>query len=98
VWPGGTGFRIRWCCVSTPRNAGAVERSLREREEIRRAWLDLLRQRPFARHSAKDVARLLPFQLSDEAINWHLRKLDQAETVDADTLPTEQCSDDSRAA
>jgi hypothetical protein len=84
--------------VTVPRNPGAIERSLRERAAIKRVWLELLQRRPFARHSAKDVARLLPFQLSDEAINWHLRKLDQAGTVDADTLPTEQCSDDSRAA
>lgn len=79
--------------MSGPRNRKAFERSLHVRGEIRRAWLELHRRRPFARHSAKDVARVLPFPLHVDTISWHLRQLDAAE--DTDSFRAAECSGDS---
>lgn len=87
--------------MSGPRNHTAFERSLHVRAEIRRAWLELLRRRPFRRHTAEHVRRELPVEMrgmGDTAINWHLRALDSASLGDGDRLPTEQCADDSGAA
>jgi hypothetical protein len=77
----------------------AVARSLRERAEIRRIWLELHRQRPFARHCAKDVAQRLSFKLSTDAISWHLRALDAATEADSTgSFRAAECSSDLDAA
>lgn len=65
----------------TARNRRAVERSLRERAEIRRVWLELVQRWPFERHTAKDIGRQLHgLRLSDNAVRWHMRAI-QAEAA-----------------
>jgi hypothetical protein len=59
----------------TARNPKAVQRSRREREEIRRVWLDLETRWPFERHTAKDIARRLPFRLALSTIYWHMEQI-----------------------
>jgi hypothetical protein len=61
--------------VTAPRNPRAVARSLRERAEIRRVWLELVQAEPFERHDAAAIARRLPFKLSASGIRWHMRHI-----------------------
>jgi AcrR family transcriptional regulator len=61
--------------VTGPRNPRAVARALRERAEIRRVWLELVQREPFERHTAKDIAKRLPFKLARNTIYWHMGKI-----------------------
>ena len=61
--------------MTGPRNPRAVKRSLRERAEIRRVWLDLVQAAPFERHDAASIAARLHFKLSPSAIRWHMRAI-----------------------
>ena len=58
-----------------PRNPRAVARAQRERAAIRAVWLDLVQREPFERHTAKDIARHLPFKLSRSTIYWHMQRI-----------------------
>jgi hypothetical protein len=60
---------------SGPRNPRAVKRSLREREEIRRVWLDLVQAEPFERHTAEAIRRRLTVRLSRRAVAWHMSRI-----------------------
>jgi hypothetical protein len=59
----------------SPRNPRAVARALRERAEIRRVWLELVRAEPFERVTARILAARLPFRLSISALHWHMRHI-----------------------
>jgi hypothetical protein len=60
----------------------AVERSLRERAEIRRIWLELIRRAPFEQHTARAIGRRLSFNLTDDAVRWHMRAIRAAAAVE----------------
>jgi hypothetical protein len=59
----------------SPRDPKAVARALRERAQIRHVWLDLVQREPFERHTAKDIARHLPFKLARSTIYWHMQRI-----------------------
>jgi hypothetical protein len=61
--------------VPVPRNPKAVKRSLRERAEIRRVWLELVQREPFERHTAKEIAKHLPFKLARNTVYWHMGRI-----------------------
>jgi hypothetical protein len=61
--------------MTVPRNPKAVRRSQRERAEIRRVWLELVQAEPFERHTAKEIAKRLPFKLARNSIYWHMGKI-----------------------
>jgi hypothetical protein len=81
--------------VTGPRNPRAVARGLRERAEIRRVWLELVRAEPFERHTAKDIAKRLPFKLARSTIYWHMQRISveaQLESVtDGRVLDSVRC-------
>jgi hypothetical protein len=59
----------------TARNRQAVERSQRERAEIRRVWLNLVQRWPFERWTAKDISRRLNFTLALSTVYWHMEQI-----------------------
>jgi hypothetical protein len=61
----------------------AVARSLREREEIRRVWLELIRRAPFERHAAGAIGRRLSFRLTDDAVRWHMRAIRASAAIES---------------
>jgi hypothetical protein len=75
----------------TARDPKAVQRSLRERAQIRRVWLDLVQREPFERHTAKDIAKHLPFKLAPNTIYWHMGKIRLEAALEA--LGSVQCTE-----
>jgi len=67
-----------------------VTRSLRERAQIRRVWLELVQREPFERHTAKEIARHLPFRLARSSVYWHMQAI-RAEAALA-ALESVQCT------
>jgi hypothetical protein len=67
-----------------------VTRSLRERAQIRRVWLELVQREPFERHTAKEIARHLPFKLARSSVYWHMQRI-RAEAALA-ALESVQCT------
>jgi hypothetical protein len=79
------------------RDLKAVERSQRERAEIRRVWLELVQRQPFARHTIDSIGAKLPFRLARSTIHWHMNAIRHEEhterTNGADRLENIQCLD-----
>lgn len=81
--------------MTTPRNPKAVRRAQRERAEIRRVWLELVQREPFERHTAKDIAKRLPFTLARSTIYWHMQRIrlegELKAVTDAPVLDSVRC-------
>lgn len=76
--------------MSAPRNRKAYRRGQRHRAEIKRAWLELLREQPFEPVTAAAIAARLPAcPLTLIGIRWHMARIRAEAAVAAAT----ECAD-----